>query len=171
MRIFLIGFMGSGKSYTGKRLAALFGCPFVDLDQWIEEHEGRPIAEIFKDAGEKYFRALERTLLREVVEHHPSQVVISCGGGTPCFFDNMEWMNENGATIFLDTTVEVLVQRLLPGIAKRPLLKNKSTGELRDFVQRKRSERLPIYQKAAITIRQDTYDAEPAREIYEYLRG
>ena len=111
MKFFLIGFMGSGKTYVGKRLANELDIPFYDLDEYIEEKEGKKISEIFNEKGEEYFRQVERMCLRDfgII----GDAVIACGGGTPCFFDNMEWINKTGTSIYLQTPVKIIVDRLL----------------------------------------------------------
>ena len=96
-RIFLTGFMGSGKSYTGRRLSEALGIPFIDLDHWIEDQEGQSIQAIFEKSGEAAFRQIEREALHQMIAYE--QAVIACGGGAPCFFDNMEWMNRHGITV------------------------------------------------------------------------
>ena len=98
MRIYLIGFMGCGKSTWGKKLAEKLDCAFIDIDKRIEAIEGGTVAEVFKIKGEEYFRKLEAAVLRSTVLE--KNAVISCGGGTPCYFDNMEWMKQRGKTFF-----------------------------------------------------------------------
>ena len=110
MKIFLLGFMGSGKSYVGKQLAERIGLDFIDLDHWIEEQEGESIAHIFKTKGEIAFREKERDALHEMAAKE--NLLIACGGGTPCFFDNMEWMKKRGVVVFLQVDEGVLFSRL-----------------------------------------------------------
>lgn len=148
MKIFLLGFMGSGKSHVGKQLAEHIGLEFIDLDHWIEEQEGQSIAHIFKTKGETTFREIERAALREMAAKE--NILIACGGGTPCFFDNMAWMNRQGITIYLETPVEVLTQRLIPQQAQRPLLQNLNEPELRSFITYKLAERKPFYEQAQV---------------------
>ncbi|HFC01185.1 MAG TPA: shikimate kinase [Phaeodactylibacter sp.] len=150
MRIFLIGFMGSGKTYTGRRMAKMLGRDFIDLDEYIEAKEGRTISAIFAQEGEDYFRKIEKKCLHEMKKK--SNAIIATGGGTPCFFDNMDWMNRNGRTVYLETPAETLLQRLKNEKEKRPLLKNFSTKELRLFIKNKLKEREAFYHKAEITI-------------------
>ncbi len=119
MKIFLLGFMGAGKSYWGKQLAAHWDLPFFDLDDVIMEAEGMPVADIFNTKGETYFRNLESKLLRELAADN-DKFLISCGGGTPCFSDTMDFMNENGKTIWLNPSVPVMVERLQRKQHKRP---------------------------------------------------
>jgi len=121
-KIYLIGFMGSGKSTTGKKLASGLGWSFVDLDKKIEEETGRKIPEIFSKQGEEYFREVERRVLRAM--ESLSEVVISTGGGAPCYHDNMEHMLGNGITIYLKLTPVQLKQRLAVSKGERPLIKD-----------------------------------------------
>lgn len=147
MRIFLIGFMGSGKSYVGSRLADLLGYTFIDLDDKIEENTQKNIGQIFEEEGEDYFRALERDTLQTLNKHN--NTVIACGGGTPCFHNNMEWMKNHGKTIYLDLPPTVLVKRLNKEKEHRPLIKDLSDkGELLHFIEQKLSKRAVFYQKA-----------------------
>lgn len=168
MRIFLIGFMGSGKTYTGKRLAAALGCDFYDLDALIEEKEGCKIASIFEEKGETWFRKLEQKTLHETAKWE--RAVISCGGGTPCFFDNMAWMNAQGITIWLDTPVDTILYRLQRKPHKRPLLTGLETDEQwLAFIERKFEERRPFYSRAQIVYRQQSEEADAAEELRRLL--
>ena len=167
MRIFLVGFMGSGKSHTGKRLARLLKYDFLDLDKQIESDQNLTISEIFTRLGEDEFRKIERNSLYST--NNRNKLVISCGGGVPCFFDNMDWMNKNGITIFLDAPVPLLVQRLLPGIQKRPLLSGKTEEELEGFIHEKLIERMAFYQKAMITIYQPKLHFDAAGILFDKL--
>ncbi|OYW82100.1 MAG: hypothetical protein B7Y37_00690 [Sphingobacteriia bacterium 28-36-52] len=146
MKIFLIGMMGSGKSFWKQRLSAKLKTGGYDLDGIIESVEEKSIAELFEEEGEISFRKTEAKLLRWFGEK--KSFVLATGGGTPCFHQNMEWMNQQGITIWLDEPVEVLVERLLPEIAQRPLLKNLSTQQLQSFIQNKLIERSPFYNQA-----------------------
>lgn len=126
-KIFLTGLMGSGKSYWGRQLAAHFRRPFLDLDKGIEMAERKPIADIFLYHGEDYFRRAEHITLLSLIEY--PKFVMSCGGGTPCFFDNMAVMKKAGVVIWLNPPLETLAQRLLPGRLKRPLIKDAHNEE------------------------------------------
>lgn len=148
MRCYLIGFMGSGKTHWGRLLAERLGWPFVDLDAAIEAREGLGIGEIFARFGEPYFRRLEAECLRRTALW--PDAVIATGGGTPCFFDNMDWMNRAGLTIFLDAPAEQLIARLKPERDSRPLLKSLNDRQLEDFIRKKLQERLPAYRRAQI---------------------
>jgi shikimate kinase len=151
MRIFLIGFMGSGKTTAGKTLAKALQYTFVDQDYEIETQFGMEVSSIFEQRGEDVFRQAEHQFL--VDADKMQDVIISTGGGTPCFFDNMEVMNRLGATIYLDTEVNILVSRLKNTGNKRPLLAGKTDKELFDFVRLKLEERAPYYLKAQFRVR------------------
>ena len=168
--IFLIGFMGSGKSHGAKLLSDHTGLPYVDLDDWIEGKEQRTITAIFNQSGEAYFRERESAYLKEVVStlsagsvfQMGTQVItgiISTGGGTPCYHENMKWMNQHGITVWLNPLSSVLIQRLLIEKASRPLLADLSESELILFVRSKLSERISFYSQADIEL-QDEVDVE-----------
>ncbi|MEO7311568.1 MAG: shikimate kinase [Chitinophagaceae bacterium] len=125
IQIYLIGLMGSGKSYWGRQLAFHFHYPFLDLDKGIEMAEKRTISDIFEKDGEKAFREKERQTLHQLTKDY-SKFVMSCGGGTPCFFDNMEWMTSTGTVIWLKPPMEVLAERLITAKDKRPLIRHAS---------------------------------------------
>jgi shikimate kinase len=150
MKIFLIGFMGSGKTTFGKKLASSLDYPFFDLDHQIEASVNQPIPQYFAAQGEESFRKLEKQTLQEYA--YPEDCVVSCGGGSPCYFDNMDWMNENGLTIYLEMPVSALAGRLEKGKHKRPLLKDLDQIGLLQFIEGKLAERLPFYSKAKLTV-------------------
>ena len=141
-RIILIGYMGAGKTTVGKALARELGLPFYDLDWYIEERFRRTIPQIFAEKGEDGFRRIEQNVLHEVAEFE--DIILSSGGGTPCFFDNMEYMNGQAMTVYLKATPEILFQHLKMGKTERPLLKGKTDEELMDFIK-KTDEPLIIY--------------------------
>ena len=145
-RIFLIGYMGAGKTTLGKAFARAMGLTFVDLDWYIEERYHKTVRQIFEERGEDGFRELEKRMLHETGEFE--DVVISVGGGTPCFFDNMDYMNSVGQTVFLDVDVKVLFRRLKVAKQQRPLLANKTDEELITFIIEALQKRLPFYSKA-----------------------
>ncbi|NUO01826.1 MAG: shikimate kinase [Saprospiraceae bacterium] len=147
-RIFLTGFMGSGKSHTGRLLGEALGIPFVDLDDWIEKQEGQSIAEIFAASGEAAFRKIEQNALRSM--HNFDFVIVSCGGGTPCFFDNMDWMKEHGITVYLQIPAAELCRRLIPEMAHRPLLKGLNELTMLPFIEEKLALREPYYLQSQI---------------------
>lgn len=146
IRIFLIGYMGAGKTTLGKAFAREMGLTFVDLDWYIEERFHKTIRQLFTEMGEDGFRELEKRMLHEVADFE--NVVISTGGGTPCFFDNMEFMNSKGSVVFLDVDVKVLFRRLKVAKQQRPLLAQKNDGELMEFIVDALEKRLPMYGKA-----------------------
>ncbi len=148
LRIFLIGMMGSGKSYWSERLKKKLKVPAYDLDALVEMMEEKSITEMFTQDGEEYFRNQEAKMLRLFSEK--KSFILSCGGGTPCFKNNMEWMNRNGITIFLDEPIEVLSQRLSIGQSHRPLIKDLTEAELETFLSKKLVERLPFYSLATL---------------------
>lgn len=146
MRIFLIGFMGSGKSTMGRTLASELNLTFIDLDSFLEEKYFRTIPQIFAEEGEERFRKKERNVLEEVCSF--DNVIVATGGGAPCFFDNMDLMNESGFCVFLDVEISSLVNRLIHAKTERPLIKGKSTEELREFIEGLLAKRRPFYEKA-----------------------
>ena len=146
IRIFLIGYMGAGKTTLGKAFARAMGLTFVDLDWYIEERYHKTVSQIFAERGEDGFRELEKRMLHEASDFE--NVVISVGGGTPCFFDNMDYMNQVGETVFLDVDNKVLFRRLKVAKQQRPLLANKTDEELMAFIQEALEKRLPHYTKA-----------------------
>ena len=152
-RIFLIGYMGAGKTTLGRALAQTLGLQFIDLDCYIEDRFRKTISQIFAEKGEEAFRDLERRMLHEVGEFE--DVIISTGGGTPCFFDNVEYMNAQGTTVFLDVPDERLFIRLSIARSKRPLIKDKNDDELRSFIVDQLGKRLPHYSKAQFTFEAD----------------
>ena len=152
-RIFLIGYMGSGKTTLGRALAAALDLQFIDLDHYIEQRYRKTIAQLFAESGEEGFREIERRILHEVGEFE--NVIISTGGGTPCFFDNVDYMNAQGTTVNLDVPVERLFIRLSIARSKRPLIKDKNDAELKEFIVEQLGKRAPHYGKAQYTFRAD----------------
>lgn len=151
-KIFLIGLMGSGKTYWGSKLAAHFHFPFLDLDKCIEATEQKNISEIFEQQGEEFFREKEKQTLHQLNKDH-TKFVMSCGGGTPCFFDNMEWMKKNGVVIWLNLPVETLAERLLKAKNIRPLLKNASSvKEITDILSQQMNKRKFFYSQAHLQL-------------------
>ncbi|MFI5162504.1 MAG: shikimate kinase [Sphingobacteriales bacterium] len=148
MKIFLIGFMGSGKTTLGRKLAARMNYEFIDLDHKLEQQVELSIAEYFSFFGEDSFRKLEKEVLRKTV--YPENVVISTGGGLPCFFDNMDWMKANGKVVYLNLSPKTLADRLEAGKEERPLLQDKHGEALVAFIEKKLEEREPFYSQANI---------------------
>jgi shikimate kinase len=158
-RIFLIGLPGSGKTTLGKQLATLMHYTFYDTDELIVDKEKKTIEDIFRDAGEDYFRNKEREVLDEVCLIN--NVVISTGGGLPCFYDHMNKMNDHGVTVFLKVSEEELLKRLMSaGNAHRPMVKGKSAEELKEFLKKKITERYPDYLKSKCVLDGDHLHAE-----------
>ena len=146
MRIFLIGYMGSGKSSFGKKLAKKLNLRFFDLDKRIEEKAGKRIPDIFAEYGETHFRELEKDELEAVVTQNG--FVLATGGGTPCFYDNLELMNHHGLTIYLRMDASMLAQRLFHSKTKRPLVAGMNKQELNGFVKWQLFERELYYLEA-----------------------
>jgi len=150
IRIILIGYMGAGKTAVGRALAKDLGVSFYDLDWYITDRYRRSVKQIFDERGEDGFRELEHRMLHEVAEFE--DIVISCGGGTPCFFDNMAYMNSLAETVYLKATPEVLSQHLRMGKSVRPLILGKSEEELNIFISQSLAEREPFYAQAKHTL-------------------
>lgn len=155
-RILIIGYMGAGKTTLGKVLAKDLGLPFYDLDWYIESRMMKTVPQLFAERGEDGFRKVEHNMLHEVAEFE--DVVISCGGGTPCFYDNMEYMNAQGDTVYLKASPEVLYAHLQMGKVERPLLKNKTREEMQAFIQEQLAEREKYYTKARHIFNVDLLD-------------
>lgn len=150
MRIYLIGYMASGKTTLGQQLASSLGLSFIDLDKYIEERNYKTVPQLFSEFGEEVFRQRERKALEEVSDFN--DVVVSTGGGAPCFFDNMELMNRTGITLFLDIDIPTLVERLLKSKTDRPLIRGKSNEELTALIHEMMQKRLPYYEQAQLRI-------------------
>jgi shikimate kinase len=146
MTFFLIGFMGSGKTHWGKIWAAAHEFTFIDLDEVIEKTTGKTIADIFEHKGEAYFREIEASTLRSF--DGLQNTIIACGGGTPCFYENMQWMNDHGTTIYLFSTAPKILERVLSEQEKRPLIKKMNSAELLFFIEQKLKERTAFYNAA-----------------------
>jgi shikimate kinase len=146
--IFLVGFMGCGKTTLGRKLAARLGCMFMDLDHVFEAQEGMTIGAYFAEHGEDKFRKMESEVLQ--TSKYPKHAVIATGGGLPCFFDNMEWMNAHGKTIYIKLSAKTLADRLTHEKDERPLLRERHGEALITFIAEKLEEREPFYNKANI---------------------
>lgn len=146
LRILLIGYMGAGKTTIGKALSDEMNIPFYDLDWYIEARMHRNIKQLFEERGEEGFRKIEQAMLHEVAENE--NVIIACGGGTPCFFDNMDYMNRQGTTVYLKAIPEVLYAHLKMGKTIRPLLLGKTEEEIGQLIVRQVAERESYYLKA-----------------------
>jgi len=145
----MVGFMGCGKTTWSRRLAAKLGWEFIDLDQVLEAQAGMTIAEYFSTFGEDDFRRLESEILKQTP--YPQQAVVSTGGGLPCFFDNMEWMNAHGETVYIKLSPKTLADRLEKGKAKRPLLHGKHGDDLVAFIAERLAIRESFYSQATYT--------------------
>lgn len=157
MRIYLIGFMGSGKTHWGQLLSQKLGVPFFDLDEQIVTHEGKPITEIFDAKGEENFRLLEKDLLHIITESHDN-FVMACGGGAPCYFNNIEYMNQSGTTVWINTPVDTLFHRLISEKKKRPLIKGLTDEQLKGYIVKKFADRKIYYELADVVM-----DEEPVQ--------
>ncbi|MDR2948798.1 MAG: shikimate kinase [Dysgonomonas sp.] len=166
-RIFLIGYMGAGKTTAGRELAKELDLDFIDLDHFIQARYQKSVGQIFEETGESEFRNIERNMLREVGEFE--DVVISTGGGTPCFFDNLEYMNQAGTTVYLKATPEALSSRLNTCKEKRPLIRDKDEEELYQFVVDNLAKREPFYSKAKIIF--ETEILVTREDVNEYVRN
>ena len=171
-RIFLIGYMGAGKTTLGKAFSRELGLTFIDLDWYIEERFHKTVGELFTERGETGFRELERNMLHEVAEFE--NVVISTGGA-PCFFDNMEFMNRVGKTVFLDVHPDVLFRRLRIAKQQRPILQGKEDDELKAFIIRALEQRAPFYTQAQYIFNadelEDRWQIETAVQRLQELLG
>jgi shikimate kinase len=150
MRLFLIGYMGSGKSTVGKGLAKALNLSFVDLDAFIEEKYHKTIPEIFASDGEEGFRKAEQKALHEVADFE--DVVVATGGGAPCFFDNMEKIKHSGTSLYLNGSPRILAERLLHSKTERPLIKGKTEEELVAFINETLAKRNHWYKQADVII-------------------
>lgn len=163
--LFLIGYMGCGKTTLGKKLAAALKYGFVDTDREIEHRERASVNDIFTFAGEEYFRRCEREVLEAAIAD-PAPKVISTGGGLPVWRDNMERMNAVGLTVYLRRSAENIASRLSPyGRAKRPKLRGLSDAELVDFMGRNMAERAPRYEQAQLILEGERFTDEEMVEI------
>jgi len=162
MRLFLIGYMCSGKTTLGKYLAKQLNMDFIDLDEFIEQKENLTITDIFNERGEKLFRQLEHNYLKELSMY--DNVIIATGGGTPCCNNNMDIINSQGISVYLYTSEDVLIDRLLVMGENRPLVRGKSRDELNKFVTFHIKDREPYYQQAKVIVNGDVWDIENIAE-------
>jgi shikimate kinase len=158
--------MGSGKTHGAKQLASQMKIPFFDLDSVIEEKEGKTIAQLFAAHGEEAFRIKEKETLEQLIDEYPS-MVLSTGGGTPCFFNNIERMKKYGVVVWLNTHVEILLSRLMKEKETRPLIKNLADDDMRAYIVRKLNERRMYYEQADITI--DNENSIPLNEFIQTI--
>ncbi|WP_372752580.1 shikimate kinase [Labilibaculum sp.] len=146
MKVFLIGYMGCGKSRWGKIIANHYGFHFIDLDELIEEREQLSVPEIFEKFGESGFRQREKEALKAIPK--VENVIVATGGGAPCFHNNMSYMNEEGASLFIECSPELLRERITSSNTERPLVKNLSPEELLQYISNHLNERLPFYEQS-----------------------
>lgn len=158
MRIYLIGYMGCGKSTLGNRLSKHLNMQFIDMDHYIEERNYKTVPQIFAEEGEAEFRKKERKALEELSEF--TDVVIATGGGAPCFFDNIDLMNTTGKTIYLNIDPKILADRLLKSKTDRPLIKGKSKEELVFFIDETLKKRNQFYKQATFEITKPDIDLD-----------
>ncbi|HCE58847.1 MAG TPA: shikimate kinase [Prolixibacteraceae bacterium] len=163
MRIYLIGYMGCGKSTLGKRLAKHLNLQFVDMDHYIEMRNHKTVPQIFAEEGETEFRKKERKALEELADF--SDIVIATGGGAPCFFDNIDLMNSTGTTIYMNIDPAILADRLLHSKTERPLIKGKSKEELMDFIDEMLKKRSPFYSQAKFEITEPDIDLDVIQNL------
>lgn len=146
--IFIIGYMASGKTTFGRALGRALGREFIDLDFYIEQRFRTTVSQIFAERGEEGFRKIESNMLREVGEFE--RTVIACGGGTPCFFDNMDFMLSHGTVVFLEASPQRIVERIVVNNSRRPLMAGKNRSEIAETVDRGLAQRMPYYTRAHI---------------------
>ncbi|RYY54354.1 MAG: shikimate kinase [Chitinophagaceae bacterium] len=151
MKIYLNGFMGAGKTHWGRQLGKRLQIPFFDLDEQVVNSEGKSINEIFAAEGEEGFRMKEKEVLHLITESHDS-FIMACGGGSPCYFNNIEFMNDRGLTIWINTPTTVLFERLVKERDHRPLLRSLDDQQLKAFIQKKISDRKIYYQQCQVII-------------------
>jgi len=157
MKVYLIGFMASGKTTIGFELAKLLNYEFIDLDQYIEQKYDKSIKQIFEYKGEDHFRIIENEALREV-SLIGGDILVACGGGTSCFYNSIDFMNRIGVTVYIKVNVGELVSRLIESKIERPLLWGKTKEELTDYILRVLDERKKYYEKAKITVESSNAD-------------
>ncbi|APZ46937.1 shikimate kinase [Polaribacter reichenbachii] len=170
MKIVLLGYMASGKSSIGKKLSKSLEMNFIDLDDYIIEKEKKSISDIFKENGEIYFRLIETKYLKEILSKD-GNFILSLGGGTPCYANNMEIVNQaETKSIYLQGSVPTMVERLIRKKAKRPLIASLGDDKIPEFVAKHLFERRPYYEKAKVTIKiDDKKKSEVAEELYKLL--
>jgi shikimate kinase len=148
--IFLIGFMGAGKSTIGKKLAHRLGLTFFDLDKLIEAKAGCSISDIFKFLGESAFREMEQACLQSFQTEN--NFLLACGGGTPCFFDNLSFMKDNGLVIYVDLQESILFERLSKAKKIRPSIIGLDENQLKEFISNQLQARMPFYEQADLSM-------------------
>ena len=162
-RIYIVGYMGAGKTTAAKRIANRLGWEVADTDALFEEKYKISVDDFFQKYDEPLYRKLESQVLKstETMEH----TIISTGGGTACYFDNMEWMNQHGLTVFMRISPKAAVERVLHSRHKRPLARGKSETDLMEFVSQHYAARLPFYEQAKITVKSEDFDLDGFMEM------
>ncbi len=168
MRIFLVGFMGSGKTTIGKRLALQIGFDFVDTDHLVEQKFGKSVGQIFAESGETFFREAEHQVIQEVLQR--DFVVIATGGGLPCYSDNMDTMLKYGKVVYLKTSPKTLAYRLSHSRTERPLIKNMLPDELNRYIEHKLTEREPFYSRAPIVIHTEHFSMDQLKQDLQLMK-
>ena len=163
MRVYLIGYMGCGKSRLGRLLSEHMGIQFIDMDDYIEERNCKTVPQLFADHGEEGFRKRERKALEELAEF--TDVIIATGGGAPCFFDNIDLMNKTGKTVFLNIDPAILADRFMNSKTERPLIKGKSREELVAFIDETLKKRKQFYSQAQVEITEPDLSLERIQEM------
>ena len=159
MKVFFIGFMGVGKSHWGRLLSQKLGLPFFDLDEQVSSHAGKSIEEIFEQDGEEVFRLQEKDVLHIISESHDG-FIMACGGGAPCYFNNIEYMNRVGTTVWLNAPTDTIFHRLSDQKNKRPLISQLNETQLKGFIHKKMADRRIYYEQADIIIDQEPLELE-----------
>jgi shikimate kinase len=162
MLVYLIGYMGSGKTTTGKRLAKRLGYQFIDLDDMIERKYKIEVREFFQKYDEKSFRKIEHDTLLQTFQL--ADAVIAAGGGTPCYYNNMELINQNGISVYIEMSNLSLFHRLYNSKRQRPLLEGKTPDELKHYIQAHLEKRLPYYSQALITAKGENFNLDELLE-------
>lgn len=167
--IFLIGYMASGKTTLGRAVAKQLHIAFYDLDAYIESRFHTTIARIFNENGEETFRQRESAMLRELGEME--NVIVACGGGTPCTEGNMEYMNRAGLTVFLETEIDCIFRRLKRNRSRRPLVANMKDSELRNFIEHNLAERMPYYSMSSTKFRSNNLEnpSQISKSVDEFI--
>lgn len=163
MRLFLIGYMGCGKSTIGRKIAEKLKMNFIDFDDYIEKKSGKTVSEIFETEGEEKFRAMEKNYLIEVTQN--DNAVISLGGGTPCFYNNIEVINTHGISVYIEMTADALAKRLIKARKKRPLIQGMNEVDLKFFVEANLEKRNSYYKKAHYTVSYENQNVEQMAEL------
>lgn len=167
MKFFLIGLPGSGKTTLGRKLATALKIPFVDLDVEIEKRETIPTRTIFKKFGEQYFREVESAVLKNW-SNRTGSFVMATGGGTPCFFDNLNVINQSGKSIFIDVPASEIAKRIAKSDkSERPLFAHVDKDSMKDNIEFMRSQRLPFYKQAHYTVQGDAINVENITQLLE----